>query len=351
MGSAELAENICRASEISHETIQGVDVRRRRLHLHRRRRDEGSSGKGKLTELLGTAAKAVIADAPDLKDPAYLKIRDLIYQISGIYHPEEKLYLLASRCTRRMSAVEAATPSEYLDHLTVRGDRESELRLLLNEITIGETYMFRSPRQLEALRSVILPQILQAKVALGFKRLHLWSAGCSTGEEPYTLAMFLLELKPELPAGCTFDILATDLNDNSLAAAKAGIYGEYALRSTSPGLRQRYFKPYEEKRLQVGDELKSLIRFDRVNLRDDSRMTFLKGMDLIFCCNVLIYFDLASKRRVMQHFYANLLPGGYLFLGHAESLYQVDDLFHLVHFPGAIAYRKPPVGCSEGRQL
>ncbi|HLV85580.1 MAG TPA: protein-glutamate O-methyltransferase CheR [Candidatus Sulfotelmatobacter sp.] len=284
----------------------------------------------------------------DIKDPAYLKIRDLVYRISGIYQPEEKLYLLASRCARRMTALKVSSPSEYLEHLTMGGNREAELRMLLNEITIGETYMFRSPPQLEAMRSVILPQILQAKTALGFKRLHFWSAGCSTGEEPYTLAMFLLQERERLLAGCTFDILATDLNDNSLAAARAGIYGEYALRSTSAALRGKYFKPLNEKQLQVGDELKSLIRFDRVNLNDDSKMTFLKGMDVIFCCNVLIYFDLVSKKKVMQHFYANLLPGGYLFLGHAESLYQVDDRFHLVHFPGAIGYWKPPVGYAPG---
>lgn len=287
-------------------------------------------------------------DAEDLRDPAYLKIRDVIYQISGIYQPDEKLYLLAARCARRMSVVKASTPAEYLEHLTVRGNREAELRLLLNEITIGETYMFRSPPQLDALRNVILPQILQAKGAMGFKRLHLWSAGCSTGEEAYTLAMLLLEEGEKLLAGWTFDILATDLNDDSLATAKAGIYGEYALRSTTELLRRKYFKPHDEKRLQATDQLKSVIRFDRVNLRDDSRMTFLKGMDLIFCCNVLIYFDLASKRRVVQHFYSNLLSGGYLFLGHAESLYQVDDRFHLVHFPGAIGYWKPPIGHSGG---
>jgi chemotaxis protein methyltransferase CheR len=220
--------------------------------------------------------------------------------------------------------------------------------LLLNEITIGETYMFRSPQQLEALRSIILPQVIKAKGSFGFKRLHLWSAGCSTGEEPYTLAMFLLEMQETLLAGWTVDILATDLNDSSLAAAKAGIYGEYALRSTTDPLRKKYFNTYDANHLQVGDELKSQVRFERVNLNDDSRMTFLKGMDLVFCCNVLIYFDLASKRKVMQHFYANLLPGGYLFLGHAESLYQVDDRFHLVHFPGAIGYWKPPVGYGAG---
>ena len=279
-----------------------------------------------------------------LKDPAYLKIRDLIYEISGIYQPEEKLYLLAARCARRMAAVNAKTPADYVSFLTTRASREAELRLLLNEITIGETYMFRSPAQLDALKNVILPQLIKSKTSMGFKRLRLWSAGCSTGEEPYTLAMFLLEASAKLLAGWTFDILATDLNDNSLNVAKAGIYGEYALRTTSEALRRKYFKPYDEKRLQVTDQLKSMIRFDRVNLHDDSKMLFLKGLDLIFCCNVLIYFDLNSKRRVMQHFYSNLLSGGYLFLGHAESLYQVDDRFRLVHFPGAIGYWKAPAG-------
>ena len=297
---------------------------------------------------MATSMAKPLTESEDLRDPAYLKIRDVIYQISGIYQPEEKLYLLASRCARRMSALNAKTPAEYLEHLTARGNREAELRLLLNEITIGETYMFRSPPQLEALRNVILPQILKVKSAMGFKRLHIWSAGCSTGEEPYTLAMFLLEESEKMLAGWTFDILATDLNDRSLAAAKAGIYGEYALRSTTELLRRKYFSRYDDKQLQVTEQLKSLIRFDRVNLNDDSKMTFLKGMDLIFCCNVLIYFDLGSKRKVMQHFHSNLLPGGYLFLGHAESLYQVDDRFHLVHFPGTIGYWKPPVGYTAG---
>ena len=287
------------------------------------------------------------AKAEEIKDPAYMKIRDVIYQVSGIYQPDDKLYLLAARCSRRMNALHAANPSEYLEYLTARGNRDAELRLLLNEITIGETYMFRSPAQLDALRNVILPEIIQSKAAMGFKRLRLWSAGCSTGEEPYTLAMFLLEESTRLLPGWSFDILATDLNDNSLSAAKAGIFGEYALRNTSDLLRKKYFKPYDEKRLQAGDQLKSLIRFDRVNLNDDSKMTFLKGIDLIFCCNVLIYFDLTSKRKVVQHFFANLLPAGYLFLGHAESLYQVDDRFRLLHFPGTIGYWKPPVGYND----
>ena len=285
--------------------------------------------------------KATVSPQSNPADPIYLKIRDLIYTISGIYHSQEKLYLLTSRCARRMLAVGADTPSEYLEHLTMRGNRTAELRLLLNEITIGETYMFRHPAQLDALRNVVIPQILEVKNFIGLKRISFWCAGCSTGEEPHTLAMFLLEEKEKLLAGWSVDILATDLNDNSLEAARAGIYGEYALRNTTPILRRKYFNDVGDTKLQANDLLKSQIRFDRLNLSDDSKMVFQKGIDVIFCCNVLIYFDLASKRRVVQHFFSDLLPGGYLFLGHAESLYQVDDSFRLVHFPGTTGYRKP----------
>jgi len=254
---------------------------------------------------------------------------------------QEKLYALISRCARRMVALGAASPSEYLEHLTTGANCAAELRLLLNEITIGETDMFRNTAQLDALRNVILPQILQIKGFVGLRRLRFWCAGCSTGEEPHTLAMFLLEEKDKLLAGWTWEILATDLNDNSLETARAGIYGPYALRDTSDRLRRKYFKDVGNKKLQANDLLKAQIHFDRVNLSDDSKMLFQKGLDIIFCCNVLIYFDLASKRRVVQHFYSNLLPGGYLFLGQAESLFQVDDSFRLIHFPRTTAYWKP----------
>jgi chemotaxis protein methyltransferase CheR len=297
-----------------------------------------------------TKAKPAASLESNPGDPAYLKIRDLIYRTSGIYHAEGKLYALIPRCARRMVALGAASASEYLEHLTTRANRAAELRLLLNEITIGETYMFRHPTQLDALRNVILPQILQAKGAVTLKRLRLWCAGCSTGEEPHTLAMLLLEEKDKLLAGWSWDILATDLNDNSLETARAGIYGQYALRDTREKLRRKYFKDIGGKRLQANDLLKAQIRFDRLNLSDDSKMLFQKGLDIIFCCNVLIYFDLASKRRVVQHFYSSLLPGGYLFLGQTESLFQVDDSFRLVHFPGTTAYWKPTAAQAGGAQ-
>ncbi len=250
-----------------------------------------------------------------------------------------------------MVALGAASASEYLEYLTRRANCAAELRLLLNEITIGETYMFRHPTQLNALRNVILPQILQAKGSVSLKRLRFWCAGCSTGEEAHTLAMLLLEEKDKLLTGWTWDILATDLNDNSLETARAGIYGEYAMRDTREKLRRKYFKDIGDKRLQASDLLKAHIRFDRVNLNDDGKMLFQKELNIIFCCNVLIYFDLASKRRVVQHFYSSLLPGGYLFLGQTESLFQVDHSFRLVHFPGTTAYWKPAAAQASEAQI
>jgi len=299
------------------------------------------------------AAKQKLADAPggglqaDGRDPVHLKIRDLIYRISGIYHSEQKMYLLVASCNRRMGECAVATASEYLDRLTTGANRDAELKSLLNEITIGETYMFRHPSQLDAMSTLILPQLMKNKMALGLKRLRFWSAGCSTGEEPYTLAMFLNEEKQL--SGWTYEILATDLNTRSIEASKAGVYGEYALRNIAEPLRRKYFKDTGQGKLQVNDLLRSRVKFDRVNLSDDSKMVFLKGIDIIFCCNVLIYFDVASKKRVVQHFYTNLLPGGYFFLGHAESLFQVNDSFQLVHFPGTTAYWKPTPAAAGGK--
>ena len=274
-------------------------------------------------------------------DPIYRQIRDLVYKVSGIFQLEEKFYLLVDGCGRRMKQLGVKTPREYWDRLTADSNRDAELRQLLNELTIGETCLFRSPPQLDALRKVILPELVGEKSKLVLKRLRIWSAGCSTGEESYTLAMNMLEESEHLLKGWTVEILATDLNDRSVETAKAGIYGDYALRSTTDYFKRKYFSVIDEKKLQVRPEVKKLITFSRLNLQDNSKMLFMKGMDLIFCCNVLIYFDGPSKSKVVDHFYSNLNSGGYFFLGTSESLLKLNDKFHLVHFPGAIAYWKP----------
>jgi len=284
-----------------------------------------------------TAHPAPVPDAPP--DPDLIRIRDLVYQVAGIFHPDSKLRLLFDRVGRRMKELKTTTLREYFEYLTIRPERQSELIALLNEITIGETCFFRNQPQLDALRQIVLPKVIEAKSKLPLRRLRIWSAGCSTGEEPYTLSMLLLEESQRHLKDWTIEILATDLNERSLAHAKNALYGSYSTRNLSPYFRQKYFAPAGEQ-LQVQQPVRNGITFTRLNLSDDSRMIFMKSMDVVFCCNVLIYFDLASKRRVIQHFYNNLLPHGYLFLGHSESLYGVCDDFRLVHLPGATAYVK-----------
>ena len=288
---------------------------------------------------LGRIGSARVAN--EALNPVYRQIRDLVYKVSGIFQIEDKLYLLADGCGRRMKQIGVRTPNEYWERLTLHPSREAELRELLNELTIGETSLFRSQPQLDALRKVILPELVQDKAKLAVKRLRLWSAGCSTGEEPHTLAITLLEESQGLLKDWHFEILATDLNDRSIETAKAGIYGDYALRFTSDYYKRKYFVPAQENKLRVRDEVKKLISFSRLNLRDDSKIVFMKGIDVIFCCNVLIYFDGPSKQRVIEHFFSNLNFGGYFFLGTSESLMGLNDRFHLIHFPGAIAYWKP----------
>ncbi len=280
-------------------------------------------------------------------DPAYRQIRDQVYKVSGMYKAEDKLYLLADGCGRRIKHLGVRSAREYWERLTAHADREDELRQLLNEITIGETCLFRSQPQLDALRKVILPEILGDKAKQITKRLRIWSAGCSTGEESYTLAMNMLEESERLLKGWTVEIIATDLNDRSVEAAKAGVYGDYALRSTTDYFKRKYFSTFDEKKLQVRPEVKKLITFSRLNLQDDSKMLFMKSMDLIFCCNVLIYFDGASKSKVINHFFSNLNFGGYFFLGTSESLMKLNDQFHLIHFPGTIAYWKPSLSSGK----
>jgi chemotaxis protein methyltransferase CheR len=283
-----------------------------------------------------TPAPTVYVGPPD---PELVRLRDLIYQTAGIFHPDNKLRLLSDRCGRRMKVLNTTTYREYYECLTTKPNRQAEMVALLNEITIGETCFFRNQPQLDALRQVVLPKIVEAKAKLPIHKLRIWSAGCSTGEEPYTLSMLLMEEAKGLLKDWTVEILATDLNQNSLAHAQNAVYGTYSTRNLTPFYRQKYFQPVEAQ-LQVQPVARTSVSFSRLNLSDTARMVFMKSLDMIFCCNVLIYFDLASKQKVIQHFYNNLLPHGYLFMGHSESLYGVSEDFRLVHLPGATAYVK-----------
>lgn len=276
---------------------------------------------------------------PCLADPYLFRIRDLIYRASGIFQPDNKFYLLENRCAKRLEATGLESLGEYFRLLTTDTRREMEMRLLLNEVTVGETSFFRNQFQLDAFRRSVLPQLVEANGRVGNRHLRIWSAGCASGEEPYSLAMMLAEESKGLLKDWTYEILAVDLNDDRLEQAREAVYGDYALQNVTPYFLQKYFRE-RSGRYQVCNQIRSSVRFDRLNILDDSRMVFLKGMDAVFCCNVLIYFASESKRRVIQHYYNNLSLGGYLFLGHSESLFGINNDFRLIHFPGCVAYRK-----------
>jgi chemotaxis protein methyltransferase CheR len=299
----------------------------------------------------GTAAvpEALSPQSDGPPDPELVRIRDLVYQVAGIFHPDTKLRLLFDRCGRRMKILDRRNLREYYACLTTRPEYVGEMTALLNEITIGETSFFRNQQQLEALRQIVIPKILSLKAALPSRRIRVWSAGCSTGEEPYTLAMLVIEEARFLLKGWTVEIIATDLNEISLAHARAALYNDYSTRYLAQHYRKKYFTP-SGSRWQLDDAVRQRVTFNRLNLSDESSMSLMKDADIVFCCNVLIYFDLASKRRVIGHFCNTLLPHGYLFLGHSESLYGVSDDFTLVHLPGTTAYLKgsrPPAGRQE----
>jgi chemotaxis protein methyltransferase CheR len=288
---------------------------------------------GGCTGIMPGNGAAVVTDAQ------LAQIRNLIYEECGIFIPETRFRSLEERCAKRMAAVSATSLMQYFNYLTSHAGRSAEIKNLLNEITVGETCFFRNQAQLDALQNLILPAIVARKMGQGLHHVRIWSAGCSTGEEPYTLAILLMESSAGVLKNWTFEVLATDLNENSLAKAQAGIYGDYALRNLKSYHLNKYFER-EGDLYRVKREVRSQVRFSRINLLDDSRMVFMKGMDVIFCCNVLIYFDTASKRRVVQHFYNNLLADSHFFLGHSESLFGVSDDFKLVHYPGTTGYVK-----------
>jgi len=273
-------------------------------------------------------------------DPYLLRIRDLIYKVAGIFQPDGRIAILEERCEERIAELGSGSLKAYYEHLTTSGDRDTELHALLNEITVGETCFFRSQPQLDALCRVALPAIARAKTQTGPREIRLWSAGCSTGEEPYTLTMVLLEEMRKTLPGWELETLATDLNQESLERAKAAVYAEPAVRNVPALFLKKYFQTRSEQ-FHVTDEVKSKVSLRALNLLDAAGMEEVQEADLIFCCNVLIYFDGAAKRRCLRHFSRILPPYGYLFVGPAESLFGVSEDFRLVHFAGATAYSKP----------
>jgi len=273
----------------------------------------------------------------DLTTEEFELFRDWIHKHSGIFLEDIKVDSL------RISLVTRATRHEiydYGDYFELLSHDEDEFKALMNLVTINETSFFRFPQQFEALRDKVIPRILSDRPASAARRFRVWSAGCSTGEEPYTIGMTLLD--SHLAAmGYVCEILGTDVSTKALERARDAIYPARALANLSQNTIQQWFEPVALGH-RPAPAVRDLCEFHYHNLiKEPYPLAFMSGWDIIFCRNVTIYFRMESTRRVVDHFFDALNPGGFLFIGHSETLTSISDRFELVEIDGVYLYRKP----------
>jgi chemotaxis protein methyltransferase CheR len=271
----------------------------------------------------------------ELPDDVFRLVRDAIYRRTGIWFTDASRYLLQKRLSPRARELSFDSLQKYFYFLQYDPRADGEFDVIYDLVTTNETYFFREPAQFTAFVEEIVPELVSAKAV---KKIRVWSAGCSSGEEPYSIAMLLQE------AGwfdrASFEIFASDLNQQVLARARKGHYREAAFRSTDPTLREKYFARQADGSWHIADSIRNRVSFGRVNLYDEARVALLGSLDVIFCRNVIIYFDDASKKSVVRNFYNRLLDGGYLLLGHSESLISLSTEFKLKHLKNDMVYQK-----------
>lgn len=274
-----------------------------------------------------------------MSDREFSHFAEFIYDTCGIKMPPVKKTMLEARLQKRLRVLGVGSFHEYADYLFSREGQGLELIHLIDVVTTNKTDFFREPAHFDYLVSTALPTLAESR-GVGFRRgLSLWSAGCSSGEEPYTLAMVLAEFA-EQNQGFSYNILATDICTTVLDKAKLGIYGEERVEPVSLPLKRKYLlrgKDRQSGLVRIVPELRSRIRFRRLNFMDDD-FGMREPMDIIFCRNVVIYFDKRTQERLLNKFARYLIPGGYLFMGHSETLSGLDVPFAQV---ASTVYRKP----------
>jgi len=227
----------------------------------------------------------------------------------------------------------------YLDFVKFNPSGSSEIKYLYEAITINETFFFRNQPQLDALVTTILPEIISSKEKLGKNKIRIWSAASSSGEEAYSIAMMINDLiKPKYP-NMDFEIVGTDISNAVVDVARRASYKEYSVRNTPVYYLKKYFKTNGTS-FDLDPKIKNMASFKLLNLYDDLSMRTMINFDVIFCANVLIYFDQTSKIKVINHLYNSLFKGGYLFIGYSETLHGISKAFKLTSFPKTIGYKK-----------
>jgi chemotaxis protein methyltransferase CheR len=266
-----------------------------------------------------------------ISNSEFKELQDFIYQKSGMFFPLSRKNYIEQKILKRISTLRYDSFKDYMNILKNELIR-TEIINLFNEITVNETFFFRDLPQLEVLEKHIFPEA----VAAGKKALNILSAGCSSGEEAYTISIILKEKFPQL----SYNILGIDISDMVVAKAIRGEYTEYAVRFIPKPYLKQYLSPIEGGNFKFLDRYKSNIRFQKFNLMDFDYIQAGSPFDVIFCRYVLIYFDKESKQKVINSFYNKMTDNSYLILGNSESLFSVSSEFKMLHFPSAIIYNR-----------
>ena len=275
---------------------------------------------------------------PDISVEQFQRLSQQIYQKLGLYFDERKIYFLKKRVEKRMEVLGIDDSRDYVFMVSYADKDGAEMQELANLVTTNETYMFREYDQLQAFANHCLPEVLSAKQARGDRTLRIWSAGCSSGEEPYTLAMIVQDVFPQAESwDC--EIVATDIDENMLRHVAAARYGARSVGDVPAEYKEKYLVEDGDTWL-VRKRTTALVNARHLNLSDRMAMRNMRGFDFIFCRNVLIYFDDLSRKAVVDHFYNALNKGGYIFLGHSESVGRATTAFTLKRFETHLVYVK-----------
>jgi len=279
------------------------------------------------------------ADRMTLSDELYHKFVRLIYQKTGLYYEANKKYYVQKRLEKQMERLGLDSFNAY--YLLLRfSDSAAEFERLINDLTVNETYFFRDFPQLRNFAEDVLQQVVRKKQKNNDYKIKIWSAACSTGEEPYTLAIILHEMLDE-PEKWDVHILASDINTDVLRSAKIGLYDYRSVRDVPPEYLEKYFS-LQGNKYSINAAIKRRVNFRQINLMDSKAVSEVTGCDFIFCRNVLIYFDDRSRKKVLDDLYHSLNPGGFLFLGHSESVGRISSAYKPQRIGDTIVYSRHP---------
>lgn len=284
----------------------------------------------------------------DLTEQEFRLLRDFIHERFGLYFEENQRHSLRSRLAGRLASLDLVSFEDYYNYLRFGPQKNEELQRMVSHLTNNETYFYRETPQLQVFSDTILKSVKERKAKAGERKLRILSAGCSTGEEVHTLAMLVYD------SGLFFwnwdvQVVGMDVDEAALEKARRATYHHNSFRSVSPQTIERHFTK-DAAGAQVKESIRKMVRLRKGNLVDPASYEGLAPMDVVFCRNVLIYFSDATILKVVRLFHEILVPGGYLFLGHAESLSRITDLFTPVRFQGAMVYQKAVAAASLGSE-